>query len=461
MKSRLLVLDDEQRMVDIVSMVLRRAGHEVTACTGAEEALQCLNDESFDLLITDLRMPGADGLEVLKRARAAHPELPVILMTAHASVATAIEAMKEGAVDYVEKPFNNGELKALVRRALDLTRLERENRYLRGELKSRYSLDQIVAESQAMLDVLALVRRSARAPSSVLITGESGTGKELIARAIHYESDRVGGAFIAANCTAFSEGVLESELFGHEKGAFTGAHRARAGLFEEANGGTLFLDEIGDVSADFQAKLLRVLQEKQVRRVGGSGHQAIDARLVFATNRDLREEVSAGTFRDDLFFRIAVIPIHLPPLRERSQDVMPLARHFLAKWNEALGRSVGGWSNEVERYLTLHTWPGNVRELENTLERGIALARSDTIEMDDLLLESHPEDEALDGRSASESSDATTQSLHDFLESAAEQRVCSVLSETGGKRVEAARRLGIDRTTLYRLIRKYNIERAE
>jgi DNA-binding NtrC family response regulator len=459
MKSRLLVLDDERRMVDIVSMVLRRDGHEVTACTSATEALQCLNEEPFDLLITDLRMPDADGLDVLKRARAAHPTLPVILMTAHASVATAIEAMKEGAVDYVEKPFNNDELKSLVRRALDLTRLERENRYLRGELKSRYSLDQIIAESPVMLDVLALVRRSARAPSNVLITGESGTGKELIARAIHYESDRVGGAFVAANCKAFSEGLLESELFGHEKGAFTGAHRARAGLFEEANGGTLFLDEIGDVSADFQAKLLRVLQEKQVRRVGGSGNHSIDSRLVFATNRDLRAEVSAGNFRDDLFFRIAVIPIQLPPLRDRPQDVIPLARHFLQKWNEELRRSVSGWSREDEHYLTQHRWPGNVRELENTLERGIALARSNTIEMDDLLLEPARDNEVLGDDSAS--SDATTQSLHDFLESAAEERVCSVLSETGGKRVEAARRLGIDRTTLYRLIRKYKIEQAE
>jgi DNA-binding NtrC family response regulator len=459
MKSRLLVLDDEQRMVDIVSMVLRRDGHEVTACTDAEEALLRLNEENFDLLVTDLRMPGADGLEVLKRARAAHPELPVILMTAHASVATAIEAMKEGAVDYVEKPFNNSELKALVRRALDLTRLERENRYLRAELRSRYSLDQIVAESPVMLDVLALARRSARAPSSVLITGESGTGKELIARAIHYESDRVGGPFVAANCKAFSEGVLESELFGHEKGAFTGAHRARAGLFEEANGGTLFLDEIGDVSADFQAKLLRVLQEKQVRRVGGSGTHPIDARLVFATNRDLRSEVASGRFRDDLFFRIAVIPIHLPPLRERSQDVVPMARHFLAKWNEELARNVSGWSDEVGRYLERHSWPGNVRELENTLERGVALARSETIEMDDLLLEPDGSDDVRVDHSTPSGTD--TQNLHDFLESAAEQRVSRVLAETGGKRVEAARRLGIDRTTLYRLIRKYKIEHAE
>jgi len=454
MKPNLLILDDERRMVDIVSMVLRREGYEVTACTDPEEALAALGSAAFDLLITDLRMPGVDGLEVLKRARSAHPELPVILMTAHASVATAIEAMKQGAVDYVEKPFNNDELKALVRRALDHTRLERENRYLRGELKSRYSLDQIIAESASMLEILALVRRSARVPSTVLITGESGTGKELIARAIHYEGERVGGPFVAANCKAFSEGVLESELFGHEKGAFTGAHRARAGLFEEAAGGTLFLDEIGEVSPDFQAKLLRVLQEKQVRRVGGSGSRAIDARLVVATNRDLREEVAAGRFREDLFFRLAVIPIHLPPLRERRDDVMPLARHFLGKWNRELERSVEGWSDDVDRYFVSHSWPGNVRELENTLERGVALARTATIEMDDLLLDSvdaHP----------GPASDGDSQTLHDFLERAAEERIRSALAESGGKRVEAARALGIDRTTLYRLIRKYGIEHVD
>ena len=453
MKPRLLVLDDEQRMVDIVAMVLRREGYDVATQTEGEAALAALADETYDLLITDLRMPGSDGLEVLRRARAAQPGLPVILMTAHATVATAIEAMKHGAVDYVEKPFDNDELKALVKRALDLTRLERENRYLRGELRARHSADQIIAASDAMQEVLALVRRSARAPSTVLITGESGTGKELIARAIHYESDRVGGPFVAANCKAFAEGVLESELFGHEKGGFTGADSARPGLFEEANGGTLFLDEIGEVSADFQAKLLRVLQEKQVRRVGGSGTRSVDARLVAATNRDLRSEVEAGRFRDDLYFRLAVIPIHLPPLRERRDDVPPLSHHFLAKWNAALGRHVEGWSEEVDRYFAEHSWPGNVRELENTLERGVALARGPRIEMDDLLIDPPT-------APGTEAREEAALSLHDFLEGAAVDRIRGVLAETGGKRVEAARRLGVDRTTLYRLIRRYGIEDA-
>jgi DNA-binding NtrC family response regulator len=456
-KPRLLVIDDEQRMVDIVAMVLRHDGYHVEAETDPEVALARLADEPFDLLITDLRMPGADGIEVLRRVREREPDLPVILMTAHASVATAIEAMKLGAVDYVEKPFNNDELKTMVRRAIDVTRLARENRYLRRELKSRYAIDRIVAESPAMQDVLALVRRSANAPSTVLVTGESGTGKELIARAIHYESERVGGPFVAANCKAFSEGVLESELFGHAKGAFTGAHRARVGLFEEAQGGTLFLDEIGEVSLDFQAKLLRVLQEKQVRPVGGAGAKEIDARLVLATNRDLRTEVKEGRFREDLFFRIAVIPVHIPPLRERPEDVLPLARHFLARWCEELQRDVGAWSEDVERYLTSHPWPGNVRELENTLERGVALARSERIELDDLLLEPGELGEVGQSGEPVSATVASAQSLHDFLEGAAEDKIRSVLEATGGKRVEAAKRLGIDRTTLYRLIRKYGI----
>jgi DNA-binding NtrC family response regulator len=459
MKARVLVLDDEQRMVDIVGMVLQREGYEVAPFTDGEAALAALaagEPAPFDLLITDLRMPGPDGLEVLRRAREMQPGLPVILVTAHASVATAIEAMKLGAVDYVEKPFNNDELKALVRRGVDHTRLARENRTLRAELRSRHGLDQIVAESPGMREVLALVRRAASAPSTVLVTGESGTGKELVARSIHYESERVGGPFVAANCKAFSEGVLESELFGHERGAFTGAHRTRAGLFEEASGGTLFLDEIGEVSADFQGKLLRVLQEKQVRRVGGSGVHAVDARLVVATNRDLRAEVAAGRFREDLYFRLAVIPIHLPPLRERREDVLPLARHFLSKWNTELRRRVTGWSDAVGRYLESHDWPGNVRELENTLERGVALARGERIELDDLLLDAGPA-----GAEPAVENEASSQSLHAFLERAAEDRIRAALAGNGGRRVDAARQLGIDRTTLYRLIRKYGIEHAD
>jgi DNA-binding NtrC family response regulator len=411
MKPRLAVLDDEQRMVDILTMVLQREGYEVHPFTRPDVAIDALRTESFDLLITDLKMPGVDGLSVLQHAQSVNPELPVILITAHATVATALAAMREGAFDYVEKPFDNDKLKELVRRALDVTRLARENRYLRAELKNRYLLDGLVAESEIMREVLDLVRRAARSRSTVLITGESGTGKEMIARAVHYHSDRVGQPFIAVNCKAFAEGVLESELFGHEKGAFTGADRAKPGLFERAAGGTVFLDEIGEVSGDFQGKLLRVLQEKKLQRVGGTEERTVDIRVVAATNKDLRAEVMAGRFREDLYFRLAVIPVQLPPL---------------------------------------HPWPGNVRELENTIERGVVLARGDRITVEDLLIDTEAEHTANAPESGKEN-------LQSFLDQAAMERIRSVLKEVHGARLEAARRLGIDRTTLYRLMRKYKI----
>lgn len=450
MKSRLLILDDEQRMVDILAMILRREGYDVQSFTHSASAIAALRTEPFDLLLTDLKMPGTDGLSVLRHAKAANPELPVILITAHATVATAIEAMREGAFDYVEKPFDNDELKALVQRALDVTRLARENRYLRAELRSRYHVDALVAESGAMREVLDLARRAARSRSTVLITGESGTGKEVIARVVHYHSERVGHPFLAVNCKAFAESVLESELFGHEKGAFTGAERGKAGLFERADGGTLFLDEIAEVSADFQGKLLRVLQERAFYRVGGTAERTTDVRVVAATNRDPRAEVARGRFREDLYFRLAVIPIHLPPLRDRPEDIVPLARHFLAKWNAELSRKITGWTPAVEAYFLRHAWPGNVRELENTIERGVVLARQERMEMEDLLIDVTTE-------APSRESSQPSENLQTFLDRAAADRVRAVLQEVGGARGEAAKRLGIERTTLYRLMRKYGI----
>jgi DNA-binding NtrC family response regulator len=282
----------------------------------------------------------------------------------------------------------------------------------------------------------------------VLVTGESGTGKELVARSVHYHSDRVGGPFVAANCKSLAAGVLESELFGHERGAFTGAERARAGLFEQANGGTLFLDEIGEVDLDFQGKLLRVLQDREVRRVGAERPRSVDVRVVAATNRELRREVEEGRFREDLYFRLAVIPIHLPPLRERPEDVLPLARHFLAKWSRELARPLEGWSPEVEACLKRAPWPGNARELENAIERGVVLGRGARLELDDLML---------DPEGGHEDAEPSAPGLREFLDAAAAERIRQVLAECGGRRVEAAQRLGVDRTTLYRLMRKLDI----
>jgi len=447
MKPRILVVDDEERMASVVAMALGRAGWECETCRDGQEALRAIDARGADVVVTDWKMAGMDGMELLKRLRAKRPELPVILITAFASVPSAVAAMREGAFDYVTKPFDNDDLRAVVARALELTRLERENRYLRQEIGTRYGPDAMIAASPQSLALLDLLRRVAPTRSTVLIQGESGTGKELVARMLHYWSDRVGKPFVAVNCKAFGEGVLESELFGHEKGAFTGATASRAGCFQRASGGTLFLDEIGEVSADFQAKLLRVLQDGEVLPVGASKPIAVEVRVVAATNRVLREEVAAGRFREDLFFRLNVIPVHLLPLRERREDVLPLARHFLARHAAEAGRQLA-FSAETEQALAAHAWPGNVRELENAVERGVVLARGSEVTPEDLLLSEGT------GNTRPAAADASLQSA---LDDATAARIRAALEAAGGARAEAARALGIDRTTLYRLMKRLGI----
>ena len=451
MKPRILVVDDEERMASVVAMALGRAGYDCETCAGGEAALLAVDARGADVVVTDWRMPGMDGIELLRRLHVKRPALPVILITAHGSVPSAVAAMREGAFDYLTKPFDNDELRALVGRALDLTRLERENRYLKQEVASRYAPDAMVAESARSKDLLDLVRRVAPSKATVLIQGESGTGKELVARLLHYWSDRVGQPFVAVNCKAFAEGVLESELFGHEKGAFTGAATTRVGCFERAQGGTLFLDEIGEVSLDFQAKLLRVLQEGEVLRVGGTQPRKVDVRVVAATNRVLRDEVQAGRFRDDLFFRLNVIPVQLAALRERREDVLPLVQHFLTRHAEGGGRRLT-LSPESERAIVEHTWPGNVRELENVMERAVVLARSEAITPEDLLLE-----QTL-GVAASRAPVDTASTLQECLDRAAEARIRAALEEANGQRGDAARALGIERTTLYRMMKRLGME---
>src|SRR5437867_4366522 len=358
MKPRVLIVDDEERMAGVIASTLARVGYECEQCPSGDAALAALEERPADVVVTDWKMPGMDGLALLRRLRARWPAMPVILLTAFGSVPSAVAAMREGAFDYVTKPFDNDELRAGVARALEMRRLERENRYLRQELETRYAVDAIVAESAKTQELLALVRRVASSRATVLIQGESGTGKERIARLLHYWSDRVGRPFVAVNCKAFAEGVLESELFGHEKGAFTGAVAARAGCFERADGGTLFLDEVGEIGPDVQAKLLRVLQESEVLRVGGAQPRKIDVRVVAATNRVLRDEIASGRFREDLYFRLNVIPIQLAPLRERREDVVPLARGFLARHAAEAGRRLG-FTPAAEEVLAAHDWPGN------------------------------------------------------------------------------------------------------
>lgn len=448
MNPHIAVVDDEPRMAEVLAMLLRRHDYEVSVFNDPNRLVEALAETVFDLVLTDLKMPGIDGAEVLRQVKAATPETPVIVLTAHGTVSSALAAIRQGAFDYVEKPIDNDACVTLVGRALELTRLERHNRYLRSELRSRYALDDIVVASEAMDEVLDLARRAARSRATVLIGGESGTGKELVARAIHYHSERVGEPFVAVNCGAFAPGVLESELFGHEQGAFTGAAAQKQGIFERADGGTLFLDELGEVDSTFQVRLLRVLQQREVRRVGGGEPVEVDVRVVAATNRDLEAEVEAGRFREDLYYRLAVIPIRIPPLRERRADILALARHFLVRAGSQSDQPVSGWTDEVEAYLVSHDWPGNVRELENTIERAVVLARHETIELDDLML---------DAQKAAALSGAPT-TLEEVTDRAADRHIRAMLARTDGARQEAAELLGVDRSTLYRLMKKYTID---
>ncbi len=446
MKPRILIVDDQERVAEVIATALAHAGYECETHRSGASALAAVEQRGADAVVTDWKMEEMDGMELLREIRRRRPELPVILITAYGSVSSAVAAMREGAFDYVTKPFDNDELRATIARALEMTRLARENRYLRQEIGIRYAPDTIIAESARSREVLDLVRRVAPSRAAVLIQGESGTGKELIARLLHYWSERVGNPMVAVNCKAFAEGVLESELFGHEKGAFTGAIAARAGCFERASTGTLFLDEIGEVGLEFQAKLLRAVQEGEVLRVGGSEPRKVDVRIVAATNRPIREEIAAGRFREDLFFRLNVIPIQLAPLRERREDIMPLARHFLARQTAETGRKLA-LTAEAEEAILAHRWPGNVRELENAIERGAVLARGDSIAPEDLLLE----------QSGATSPAAMTGTLQESIDKVVAARLDAAIEAARGNRAEAARNLGIDRATLWRLMKRLGI----
>ena len=447
MKPRVLVVDDEARMAEAMAAALERSGYECEAFAAGEAAFSAFRERGADVVVTDWRMPGLDGLALLRQVRAARPGTPVILVTAYGDVPSAVQAMREGAFDYVTKPFDNDELRGLVARALELVHLREENRRLRDELLARVGAE-AVAESEAMKAVLDLVERAAPSRAPVLVQGESGTGKEVVARRLHLGSERAAGPFVAVNCKAFADSVLESELFGHEKGAFTGAVAAHAGCFERADGGTLLLDEIGEVSPSFQAKLLRVLQEGEVQRVGAARPRRVDVRVVAATNRDLRTEIAEGRFREDLYFRLNVIPVAIPPLRERPADVLPLARHFLARHARESGRLLR-LGPEAEERLLAHDWPGNVRELMNAIERAAVLARSEEVLPEDLLLEPRP------GPVPGEAGRADT--LQAALDHAAAERIRLALAATGGRRAEAAAVLGVDRTTLFRWMKRLGL----
>ncbi|MBS0149967.1 MAG: sigma-54-dependent Fis family transcriptional regulator [Nitrospira sp.] len=371
---KILVVDDEQSLREVLSIMLKRAGYAVTSATDGEDAVELLQKEIFDLVITDLRMPKVDGMEVLKAVKSTAPETVVLIITAFASADSAVEAMKQGAYDYLTKPFQVDEVQLIIRNALEKRRLTTENMLLKREMASQSSFAQLVGQSEAIQRVFEVVRRVADSKSNVLICGESGTGKELVARAIHYNSARSALPFVAVNCSAVPETLLESELFGHMKGSFTGAIANKAGLFEIANGGTIFLDEIGDTTPTIQVKLLRVIQEREFRRVGGSQDIKVDVRVVAATNKDLEKAVADGSFREDLYYRLDVIPIRLPPLRMRTGDIPLLVNHFLERFAKESGKPKPVFSSDAMHVLLEHEWRGNVRELENLIERVVAFS---------------------------------------------------------------------------------------
>jgi DNA-binding NtrC family response regulator len=386
MKHRILVAEDEAPIRDGIVAAFKDTGYEVVPARNGREAMELLAGQNFDLVISDYRMPDQDGLAVLRQARRLDEEAVVIMMTAYGTVDHAVEVMREGAFDYVQKPFNLEDLEFKVQKALEHIRLRGEVRYLRLRYSEEGEIGNMVGRSAAMREIQRLIRKVAPSNASVLIRGETGTGKELIAEAIHLNSLRKTAAFVKMNCAALPENLLESELFGHEKGAFTGAERQRIGRFELAHGGTLFLDEIGNMSAAIQAKVLRALQEQEFERVGGTQTIKVDVRIVSATNQDLSRAIERGEFREDLYYRLNVVTVPVPPLRERKDDVEPLAQHFIGKYAAEINKKIEGMSPEALRLLRRHNWPGNVRELENTLERAVLMAEKNVVGEEDLAL---------------------------------------------------------------------------
>jgi len=384
--ARILVADDHDALRRGLSLALSSAGHEVEEASNGNAALERLHESYFDVVVSDLKMGGSDGLDVLRTTKSLHPTVSVILMTAFGTVNTAVEAMKSGAFDYVQKPFEIEEMEVKIEKALELKRLRHELDYLRNEQQETYDFERIVGNSETLQRVLSVVRKVAKSNSTVLIHGETGTGKELIAGATHHNSLRAARNFVKVNCAALQENLLESELFGHEKGAFTGADRQRIGRFEQADGGTLFLDEIGDMSPSTQSKILRVLQEHEFERLGGTRTIRVDVRLIAATNRDLPAMVAAGGFREDLYYRLNVVSIETPPLRDRKEDILALAMSFLRRYGNELKKRLDGLDPEAQKLLLRYNWPGNIRELENAIERAALLAERSVITADDLHL---------------------------------------------------------------------------
>jgi two-component system, NtrC family, response regulator GlrR len=456
---KILVVDDDKNLIEVVKMRLESANYTVTAAATELEAIQAVKGQALDLCLLDLMLAEQDGISLMGEIHGVNPELPAIILTAHGSIESAVEAMRKGAYSYLTKPFEPRDLLLQIERALEHRRLNSEVKRLKGLLEEKYNFDNIIARSAKMRSVLDIVARIAKLDSTVYLYGESGTGKELIAKAIHFASDRRDQQFVALNCAALPETLLESELFGHEKGAFTGALRSTKGLFTQAHGGTLFLDEIGDMPLATQSKLLRALQERQFYPVGGDSPVEVDVRVIVATNKDLQELVQKGLFRDDLFYRIHVIPIQLPPLRERKEDIVPLVDQFLTKFSHQMKKDVKGITPEVLKMLMLHDWPGNVRELENAIEYAVAMTQKDVITEDCVLQAKSAGSEVPKGLSHQRylNGDEALKPLKDARDAFEKDYLVQVLSMTEGNVTQAAKLAGKYRADLYDLLKKHDL----
>lgn len=447
MSHKILIVEDDALMQDFLKETLSRLELSVEAASTGEEALEKIQSVDYDVILSDLRMPALSGIDVLKAAKSHQPESKVVMMTAYGTVKSAVEAMKLGAFDYVTKPISADEVELVIKRALEFKKLQIENKQLRSEVAGKYRFDNIVGKSALMQKVFQQIEVVAQSNSTVLITGETGTGKEIVAKAIHYNSDRKDFPFISINCAAIPEGLIESELFGHEKGAFTGAIRTNLGRFELAHGGTMLLDEISETSPALQAKLLRVLQEKQFERLGSGTPIQVDVRVIATSNRDLQEQVKAGKFREDLFYRLNVLPIHMPPVRERKEDIPLLVDFFLERYNQQAGKQVEKVDEKALEILMNYHWPGNVRELENYVERAVVVSKKNVLTGSDFpreLIYPPGEPGALDGEQS--------------LAQAEKSLILKTLRECNDNRTKAAEKLGITTRTLRNKLKEYGMK---
>lgn len=452
MAHKILIVDDEPRLADVLHVALEDMGYLTQTASSGNQALALMDKQGFDLVLSDLRMPDLDGRSLLHEIKRRWPETPVVILTAYASMRDAVDLVKEGVFDYIAKPFEIEDVAATLARALKLTEVVRDNERMRAELEGRYSFEHLIGNSPAFQRVIEQISSVCESRTTVMILGESGTGKELVARAIHFNSPRSKKPFVAVNCAAIPDGLLESELFGHVKGAFTGAQASRTGRFAQANGGTLFLDEIGDMPLTLQSKILRVLQERKFEPVGSNRLEEVDVRIVTATHKDLRQLVSDGSFREDLFYRLNVFPIHLPSLRERISDLPLLAKHFLRLFNDSIGRQIVGFAPDALNAMCAYRWPGNIRELQNCVERAVIVSRGATIGLSDLPRYLY-EDQAPRAAGADIPPD-----LDAALEKLERDYIIKALEATKGAQNKAAELLGINERSLWHRIKKLDIK---